>query len=63
MSQRRDWTSCKESYKRKGSNTSGPDDYLSPEAMRKILERKPEDAKADAEWRRSLRLTKKVVRR
>jgi hypothetical protein len=63
MSQRRNWNTCKESYKRKGSNTSGPDDYLSPEAMRKIIERKPKDAKADAEWRRGLLLSMKANRR
>jgi hypothetical protein len=31
--------------------------------MRKIIERKPKDAKADAEWRRDLLLSMKANRR
>ena len=40
-----DWTGCKR--KRKGPK--GPDDYLSPKKMQKILNRES-DTKGDAEW-------------
>lgn len=62
MSMRRDWRSNKSTYKRKGPKP-GPDDYLSPEQYKKIIESKPKDEKADAEWRRGLLLSMKANKR
>jgi hypothetical protein len=47
-------------FKSKGRNGCGPDDYLSPEEYKKIIDNKPKDEKADAEWRRGMFLSMKA---
>jgi hypothetical protein len=41
-------------FKSKGRNGCGPNDYLSAEEYKKIIDNKPEGEEADREWRKAM---------